>query len=156
MNDIKRSILALLIAAVAVTPSHAQESEEIAEVEVEAPAVLETLNAPESFRQLETGLASFYHVMFHGRRTANGEKFSNKALTAAHPTLPFGTRLRVINLTNNRSVIVRVNDRGPMLKDRIIDLTQRAARELGFQYHGIVKVEVEIVPAEQTLGTSTR
>lgn len=93
------------------------------------------------------GYASFYHEQFHGRRTANGETFNRHALTAAHKTLPFGTLVRVINLRNERSVIVRVNDRGPLLKNRVIDLTPRAARQLGFFADGVTWVKLEVIPA---------
>lgn len=97
----------------------------------------------------ETGLASFYHVVFHGRRTASGEAFNRHALTAAHKTLPFGTLVRVINLRNERSVIVRVNDRGPLQKNRVIDVTPRAARELGFLAYGLTPVKLEIMTADE-------
>ncbi|HLN87325.1 MAG TPA: septal ring lytic transglycosylase RlpA family protein [Candidatus Limnocylindrales bacterium] len=93
----------------------------------------------------ETGLASFYHAAFHGRRTASGETFNRHALTAAHKTLPFGTFLRVINLRNGRSVIVRVNDRGPLGKSRVIDVSPRAARELGFLAYGVTWVKLELM-----------
>jgi len=77
---------------------------------------------PEPAAAQHVGLAAFYHADFHGRRTASGESFDHNALTAAHKTLPFGTLVRVINLRNNKSVVVRVNDRGPMQADRVIDL----------------------------------
>ena len=93
----------------------------------------------------QTGLASYYHGAFHGRRTASGETFNRHALTAAHKTLPFGTLVRVINLRNERSVVLRVNDRGPLKKNRVIDVTPRAARELGFLAHGMTRVKLEVV-----------
>ncbi|MGH7887367.1 MAG: septal ring lytic transglycosylase RlpA family protein [Candidatus Binatia bacterium] len=95
-----------------------------------------------------TGFASFYHAVFHGRRTANGETFNRHALTAAHKTLPFGTFVRVINLRNDRSVIVRVNDRGPLHKNRVIDVSPRAARELGFLAYGVTWVKLELMAAD--------
>lgn len=94
----------------------------------------------------ETGLAAFYHDDFHGRRTASGETFDHDGLTAAHKTLPFGTLVRVINLRNNKSVIVRVNDRGPHQADRVIDLTRRAAGMLGFLHQGMTRVALEVLP----------
>lgn len=97
----------------------------------------------------ETGLASFYHVVFHGRRTASGEAFNRHALTAAHKTLPFGTLVRVINLRNDRSVVVRVNDRGPLRKNRVIDVTPRAARELGFLAYGVTWVKLELMAPDE-------
>ncbi|MFN0263649.1 septal ring lytic transglycosylase RlpA family protein [Tepidamorphus sp. 3E244] len=91
------------------------------------------------------GTASWYGDAFHGRQTANGEVFDMNALTAAHPTLPLPTYARVTNLTNNRSVVVRVNDRGPYAHDRLIDLSSRTARVLGFDQQGTTQVKVEYV-----------
>jgi rare lipoprotein A len=80
-----------------------------------------------------------------GRRTASGDRFDSGSLTAAHPTLPFGTRLRVTNLANGRSVIVRVNDRGGFRRGYLVRLTRRAARELGFTRSGSTAVGVEVM-----------
>jgi rare lipoprotein A len=80
--------------------------------------------------ELGRGKASWYGPGFHGKRTASGERFDLNALTAAHRTLPFGTRVRVRNVENGREVIVRINDRGPHIRDRIIDLSKAAAAEL--------------------------
>jgi rare lipoprotein A len=91
------------------------------------------------------GIASWYGGRFHGRRTASGEVYNKYAYTAAHRTLPFGTRVRVINLENGRSVVLTVNDRGPFVRGRIIDVSQRAARALGFMRRGIVRVRVTAV-----------
>lgn len=94
----------------------------------------------------KTGMASYYSSKFEGRKTANGEIFSNSLLTAAHPTLPFGTKVKVTCLANNRSVVVRINDRGPFSsKKRIIDLSQSAARELGIIKKGVARVRIEVV-----------
>jgi rare lipoprotein A len=90
----------------------------------------------------EVGLASWYGDYFHGRQTANGEIYDMHALTAAHPTLPLPTYASVTNLANNRTVIVRINDRGPYHSDRIIDLSRRAAELLGFFGHGLAHVRV--------------
>lgn len=95
-----------------------------------------------------TGIASWYGPGFHGRRTANGEIYDQSALTAAHPTLPMPSIVRVTNLENGRSVKVRVNDRGPFKNGRIIDLSRRAADLLGFRAKGTAKVMVEIVEDE--------
>ncbi|MBN2035643.1 MAG: septal ring lytic transglycosylase RlpA family protein [Chitinispirillaceae bacterium] len=95
------------------------------------------------FRQ--TGTASYYARKFHGRRTASGERHDMKDFTAAHRKLPFGTRLKVTNLANGKSVIVRVNDRGPHTKKRIIDLSYAAARNIGLLKQGIAKVVIEVV-----------
>ncbi len=93
----------------------------------------------------QTGIASFYSDKFNGRRTASGERFSNKKLTAAHRTLPFGTQVRVTALWNNKSVIVRINDRGPFTKGRVIDLSKTAAAKIGLVNKGIGKVKVEVL-----------
>jgi rare lipoprotein A len=88
------------------------------------------------------GLASFYT---EGTRTASGEKFDTHELTAAHPTLPFGTRLRVTNVATGRSVTVRVNDRGPYVPGRIVDVSYSAAESLGMVGRGVAKVKVDVV-----------
>lgn len=89
-------------------------------------------------------MASFYANRLHGRRTASGERYDKNAFTAAHRDLPFGTRVRVVNLKNNRSVEVRINDRGPHRKGRIIDLSHAAARQLGMLKAGVVRVEISL------------
>ena len=91
------------------------------------------------------GKASWYGGKFHGRKTASGEKFNKRALTAAHRTLPFGTKVRVTNLKNGRKVVVRVNDRGPWGKSKIIDVSEAAAKKLRMIRSGIVPVKVEIL-----------
>jgi rare lipoprotein A len=95
---------------------------------------------------VQEGVASYYGSGHHGRRTASGETFDERRLTAAHRTLPFGTRVRVTNLDNGRQVIVVVTDRGPFRKERVIDVTSRAARDLGFLRAGTARVRVEEVP----------
>lgn len=89
-----------------------------------------------------TGRASWYGTDFHGRRTANGEVFDMNALTAAHPTLPLPSYAYVTNLANGRTILVRLNDRGPYARDRMIDLSREAARQLGFEVHGTADVRV--------------
>ena len=88
------------------------------------------------------GIASFYT---EGQQTANGEKFNPNALTAAHPTLPFGTRLRVTNVATGRSVTVRINDRGPFVAGRVVDVSYSAAESLGIVGRGIAKVKMDVV-----------
>lgn len=95
--------------------------------------------------RLETGVASWYGDRFHGRKTASGEVFDMNALTAAHPNLPFGSWVRVRNLLNGRSVDVRINDRGPHIKQRIIDLSRAAAHALGLAGQGTPEVEVTLL-----------
>jgi len=91
----------------------------------------------------EVGIASWYGPKFHGRKTASGEVFNMYALTAAHRTLPLGVRVRVTNLENGKSVIVRINDRGPFVKGRLIDLSYAAAKRLGFVHQGTARVRVQ-------------
>ena len=90
-----------------------------------------------------TGVASWYGPAFHGRPTANGERFDMNGVTAAHPTLPLPSRVRVTNLENGRQLELRVNDRGPFVNGRIIDLSRRAAQLLGFKRQGLTKVRVQ-------------
>lgn len=91
------------------------------------------------------GMASYYGEEFHGRKTANGEIFDMNQLTAAHRTLPFETLCRVTNLENNRSVIVRINDRGPFVKNRVMDLSRAAALKLDGLKSGVFPVKIEII-----------
>ena len=93
-------------------------------------------------RDDEIGLASYYADRFHGRPTASGEHYDRHALTAAHRRLPFGTRVEVTRLDNGQTVRVRINDRGPFVKGRIIDLSRAAARKLDMLQKGVVKVRV--------------
>ncbi len=98
------------------------------------------------------GLASWYGGKFNGRLTASGERYDMYAMTACHPTLPFGSVVRVVNLDNNKSVVVRITDRGYLFKGRIIDLSYGAARQLEMIKPGIVRVELEVI----SLGGSHR
>ena len=98
----------------------------------------------EEDRDAEVGKASYYAHRFHGRSTASGETYDETKLTAAHRTLPFGTRVRVTNLENGRSVSVRINDRGPHRKGRVIDVSYVAAKRLGFVRDGVARVRVEV------------
>jgi len=93
----------------------------------------------------ETGIASWYGAKFHGRKTANGEIYDMNTLTAAHRTLPMPSYVRVTNLENGRSLVVKVNDRGPFAKGRIIDMSRRGSQLLGFQKQGTAKVRVQIL-----------
>jgi len=91
----------------------------------------------------QTGQASWYGTAFNGRKTASGEPFDMYQFTAAHPTLPIGTLLKVTNLRNKRTVIVRINDRGPYVGERMIDLSFSAAQVLGYSESGLAKVKIE-------------
>jgi len=102
-------------------------------------------NAQRTEVKTDTGVASYYALKFHGRKTASGELFHKDSLTAAHKTLPFGTMVRVTNLKNKKSVIVKINDRGMKGKKRIIDLSIAAAKELNMIGSGLIKVKVEVL-----------
>lgn len=115
-------------------PDHAVDLDEL-DVPVENPVL----------QDLGSGVASFYGRRFHGRRTASGERFDMNAMTAAHKTLPFGTNVRVTNPRNGKSVVVRINDRGPFSRTRDIDLSRAAATELGIINHGHADVELDVV-----------
>lgn len=91
----------------------------------------------------ESGTASYYGARHHGKRTASGEPFNQHGLTAAHRTLPFGTRVKVTNLKNDRSVVVRINDRGPHTRGRLIDLSRAAAQQLDMIRSGTARVRVQ-------------
>ena len=91
----------------------------------------------------KTGMASYYGARHHGKRTASGEPFNQHGLTAAHPSLRFGSRVLVTNLNNDKSVVVRINDRGPHTRGRIIDLSRQAARQLDMLRRGTAKVRVQ-------------
>lgn len=94
---------------------------------------------------LGSGTASYYASKFHGRRTASGERFDNGAMTAAHRSLPFGSLVRVTNPANGRSVVVRINDRGPFTRGRMIDVSRAAAEQLGLVARGHATVELALV-----------
>ena len=97
--------------------------------------------------QVQNGKASFYADKFEGRPTASGEKYRHHKLTAAHKTLPFGTKVRITNLSNNEAVEVTINDRGPYVDDRIVDLSKSAAEKLGFVNQGLTDVKLEVIDA---------
>ncbi|MDO5483334.1 MAG: septal ring lytic transglycosylase RlpA family protein [Desulfovibrionaceae bacterium] len=92
---------------------------------------------------VEVGVASWYGPGFHGKKTANGERFNQYAMTAAHKTLPLGTKVRVTHLSNGRSILVRVNDRGPFVDDRVIDLSRGAAQRLDMIGSGTARVRIQ-------------
>ncbi|MGE0871225.1 MAG: septal ring lytic transglycosylase RlpA family protein [Kofleriaceae bacterium] len=121
-------LLALLVIATAVAACAARQSRE-----------------PATAARVQVGMASWYGGELHGNPTASGERFNKNAMTAAHRTLRMGTRVRVTSLKNGRNVIVRINDRGPFTKGRIIDLSEAAARRLGMIEAGVVRVRVEVI-----------
>jgi len=105
------------------------------------------LSVASAMAQVQVGKASFYADKFEGSPTASGEKYRASRLTAAHKTLPFGTKVRVTNLANNESVVVTINDRGPFVEGRIIDVSKSAAERLSFFNQGTAEVKLEIVDA---------
>lgn len=125
--------LLLLLLALALTPACASTRP--------GPA----LAGEERVAFAQEGVASFYGREHHGRRTASGAVFDDRRLTAAHRTLPFGTRVRVTNLDNGRHVVVTVTDRGPYRRERVIDVSRRAAKDLGFLREGTARVRVEAI-----------
>lgn len=104
------------------------------------------------YKIIEKGIASYYHDDLESHKTANGELYRPAEMTAAHLTLPFNTLVKVLNLSNNKSVLVRINDRGPFIDKRIIDLSRAAADSLDFIYQGLAKVEVKVI----SLGNNIR
>ncbi|MCB1021036.1 MAG: septal ring lytic transglycosylase RlpA family protein [Acidobacteria bacterium] len=102
---------------------------------------------PARIGAVETGEASWYGKPYHGRRTSNGEVYDMNGLTAAHLSLPFDTRVRVTNLANGRSVELRINDRGPFLRARVIDVSRKAAQQLDMMASGTARVRLEVIAA---------
>lgn len=121
-------------------PSKTLKSGELLEPQT-LPQSSDPLVIASSFR----GQASWYGPGFHGRLTANGERYNQNAMTAAHPNLKFGTKVKVTNLNNGRSVVVRINDRGPFTRGRVIDLSAAAARSLDMMRSGVAPVKVTIL-----------
>jgi rare lipoprotein A len=101
---------------------------------------------------VQKGIASFYHDSLHGRKTASGQVYNKHRLSAAHKTLPLGTRIQVTDAKTGRSIVVRVNDRGPFVKGRIVDLSKEAAKELGIVDRGIARVDLKVLSAPQRGG----
>lgn len=101
---------------------------------------------------VQEGVVSWYGAQFHDRPTASGERFDSGAMTMAHPNLPFGTMVRVTNLRNGRSVVVRVNDRGPFVGKRIADLSQAAASEIGMMKRGVARARIEVLDDSAVAG----
>ena len=107
------------------------------------------------YDDMGTMIASWYGPRFHGKLTANGEIYNQMALTAAHKTLPFGTILKVTNLRNGKSVIIRINDRGPYIDGRDLDLSKGTAQALGMVNRGVIRVKVQEVAVNDSNGSVT-
>lgn len=125
-----RIMMALALPLLLAAPAIAQESQE---------------DGDALGKVIGSGMASYYGNEFAGKRTANGEKFNPHGLTAAHRTLAFGTKVRVTNLTNGKDVVVRVNDRGPWGRGRVIDISLGAAKKIGMHRSGTAKVRMTLV-----------
>ena len=145
----------LAYAETASTNNLSKDSSKINEKEANLKSELIKLNAELEALEEEVEVvheatqASYYHDKFNGRKTASGEVFSNKKYTAAHKTLPFGTKVRVTNLKNDEEVIVEINDRGPFSKGRGLDLSKKAFMDLTHnRNHGTLSVKVEVLPED--------
>ncbi len=137
--------VALAIAGVILIPSCATQSNanSITESNVEF--------SPYKVKSVELGKASWYSIRTNrGTKTASGQRLDEKAATAAHKTLPMGTKVRVTNLANNKSEVVTINDRGPFIKGRVIDVTIGAAERLGFVKRGVIPVKVEVLAKNES------
>jgi rare lipoprotein A len=148
MHKIATIILPLLLLAGCASQPSTQRPEAPSTPPKPAPTVsapTKPVAKPAAPSYQAKGKASYYASRHHGRRTASGERLNNNALTAAHRELPFGMRVKVTNLSNERSVVVRITDRGPHTRGRLIDLSQAAARELGMLRAGVAQVRVESV-----------
>src|SRR5262245_38843985 len=115
-----------------------------------APAAPKADGLTGAVGETQTGLAAYYNQRLHGRRTASGARFDNGALTTAHQTLPFGTKVRLTSVKSGKSVVLRVNDRGPTQPNRIVDVTRAAAQRLGFVRAGLTEVKLEVVEAAKS------
>ena len=128
------SLTVLLLSACASTP--------VPTITPEPPAPIAVIEEPSEPSFIQQGRASWYGNRHHGKKTASGERFDQHAMTAAHRTLPFGTRIKVTNISNQRSVIVRVNDRGPFSQKRVLDVSRKAAEELGMINSGTANISL--------------
>ena len=154
-NNVKVVGKELAYAEIATANNLSKDSSKINEKEAELKSELIKLNAELEALESEVETvheevqASYYHDKFNGRKTANGEVFSNKKYTAAHKSLPFGTKVRVTNLRNDREVIVEINDRGPFVKGRKLDLTKTAFMDLASNKgRGVLTVKIEVLPED--------
>lgn len=151
MNGARRLAAALVLAALAACAEQPLPPPEVTVVPPPAPL---PLPAPEQPFFHQVGTASWYGGFHHGRKTASGERFNMQAMTAAHPSLTMGTVLRVTNLDNGRTTNVRINDRGPFKRGRIIDLSAGAAHALGMKQEGIAHVRIEAFASDQPAGSA--
>jgi rare lipoprotein A len=147
----RRVLTQSMLAAVLVSTLGAAPSLHDYTVKRIAPKLIE---AKPQAKPYQVGKASWYGELFHGKATASGETYDMYKLTAAHPELPLGSFVRVTNLNNSRSVIVRINDRGPVTPGRVIDLSYKAAEILQFGRKGVQKVRLDVVDQNATVLTA--
>lgn len=139
--------LAVVLSVASLGAGAASRPDSLEAAKVTAPQVRATsghTNKPKKSQPYQVGTASWYGDYFQGKQTASGEPYDMRDFTAAHPTLPLGTFVRVTNLRNGKAVVVRINDRGPVVDGRIIDVSYNAARALGFKERGLQKVRLDI------------
>jgi rare lipoprotein A len=143
------SILRNAVAAATIALSASAVFAQAASAPAAAPESAAPAAAPAAANAMssETGKLAWYGKKFAGRKTASGETYNPEAMTMAHKTLPFGTHVKVTNLKNNKSVTLRVNDRGPTQGDRVGDVSQAAARKLGMMHSGVIDAEISVVGA---------
>jgi rare lipoprotein A len=137
------------------SPAASATPESLAEQEPASPQTPLTA-AARSWRDKLHGIASWYGGVFNGRKTASGEIYNMYAMTACHPTLPFGSLVRVVNRSNHRTVVVRITDRGDLFDGRVIDLSYGAARKLGMTRAGLAQVDLEVLSLGKLATSGTR
>lgn len=136
------ALIALAGASIAYAADDAKQAATEVKPAATAPAAKESAAAAGA---TETGLAAVYSDSLHGRKTASGEVYDRNKLTAAHKTLPFGTQVKITNIKNQKTAVVRINDRGPTQAGRILDISPRVAKELGIHPRGMAEVAAEVV-----------
>jgi len=145
------SLIAIVLQSCGTVPRFTSSKKKVGEkkAQAEVKEKEESKNQNESDEhnivKVQEGIASFYGDGFNGKTTANGETFDMYKFTAAHRTLPLGTKVKVKNLENNRSIVLRINDRGPYVDGRIIDVSYAAAKQLGFVESGTARVRIEVL-----------
>ena len=139
-----RALVTMVMPLMLVASAAAQDSDAAAIPAVAASAI-PLADAADMETEIDGGMASYYGNELAGNRTASGERFDPGQLTAAHRTLPFGSKVRVTNMTTGDSVIVRINDRGPFAHGRVIDVSHAAAREIGMQRSGTARVKLALL-----------
>ena len=154
--------LAVLLSIASLGAGAASGPSSLEAAKVTKPLVIETRghktrkpSSPKS-KAYQVGTASWYGEQFQGKQTASGEPFDMRDFTAAHPSLPLGTLVKITNLRNGKAVVVRINDRGPVVDDRIIDVSDSAALALGFRERGVQKVRLELYQSANYRPTNRR